>query len=133
MKVSLRLFGVPAVFCLGARSTDGRRLDDASNFDSDIRDRITQCQDDETDFSVKLMFDGGDWYNAKCARSYSRCPLEGGSTCLVGEEHWMAESGQTFEYLETRVSQQMNCNHIMCTLDMISNVPLVCVSDRCFT
>ena len=73
-----------------------------------VSDYITPCQDDSTDFTVKVQFDNGkknDWVDVMCTRSYSRCPplfIDG--SCVdddVGD--WAAESGKTFDYLETKV------------------------------
>ncbi|KAL7549157.1 LOW QUALITY PROTEIN: hypothetical protein ACHAWF_012429, partial [Thalassiosira exigua] len=66
-------------------------------FAGNLWDYISPCQNDYNDFVVTL-----DRNEAACIRSYSRCPFNGGS-CLGNDDDWMAESGETFEYLETRV------------------------------
>ena len=38
-----------------------------------------------------------------CTRSYSRCPFSDGSCVDDDVGDWAAESGKTFDYLETKV------------------------------
>ena len=75
-----------------------------------VQDHIVSCQNnpDPIVFTVKLQFDDGDWFEAMCARSYNRCPFDDGS-CLGGDDDWTAESGKSFDYLETRVSLSDLC------------------------
>ena len=77
-----------------------------------VSDYITPCQDDSTDFTVKVQFDNGkknDWVDVMCTRSYSRCPFSDGSCVDDDVGDWAAESGKTFDYLETKV----RCNDII--------------------
>ena len=72
-----------------------------------VSDYITPCQDDSTDFTVKVQFDTGKsngWEDVMCTRSYSRCPFSDGSCLSDDDSEWEAESGKTFDYLETKVS-----------------------------
>ena len=92
-----------------------------------VEEHITSCENDsnpdKVDFTVRLQFDDGKRYPAKCEYSYSRCPLDGGK-CLpcefdensngqsicpnVGEDNdWTSQVGKTFGYLETRVSSNI--------------------------
>lgn len=74
-----------------------------------VSDYITPCQDDSTDFTVKVQFDNGGknknngWADVMCTRSYSRCPFSDGSCVDDDVGDWAAESGKTFDYLETKV------------------------------
>ena len=72
-----------------------------------VSDYIAPCQDDSTDFTIKVQFDTGksnDWVDVMCTRSYSRCPFSDGSCVDDDDGDWTAESGKTFDYLETKVS-----------------------------
>ena len=74
-----------------------------------VSDYIAPCQDDSTDFTVKIQFDNGKkknkgWEDVMCTRSYSRCPFSDGSCVDDDDGDWAAESGKTFDYLETKVS-----------------------------
>lgn len=71
-----------------------------------VSDYITPCQDESTDFTVKVQFDTGKsngWEDVMCTRSYSRCPFSDGSCLSDDDSEWAAESGKTFDYLETKV------------------------------
>merc|ERR1719183_1461717 len=71
-----------------------------------VSDYITPCQDESTDFTVKVKFDNGKgngWEDVMCTRSYSRCPFSDGSCLSDDDGEWAAESGETFDYLETKV------------------------------
>ena len=76
-----------------------------------VSDYITPCQDYSSDFTVKVQFVGGSkkkknkgWEDVICTRSYSRCPFSDGSCLSDDDGEWEAESGKTFDYLETKVS-----------------------------
>ena len=77
-----------------------------------VSDYIAPCQDDSSDFTVKIQFDNGKskkkknngWEDVMCTRSYSRCPFSDGSCLSDDDSEWEAESGKTFDYLETKVS-----------------------------
>lgn len=75
-----------------------------------VSDYIAPCQDDSADFTVKVQFDNGKksknngWEDVMCTRSYSRCPFSDGSCLSDDDSEWAAESGKTFDYLETKVS-----------------------------
>ena len=100
------------VACLGAHPAVGGKLGQpmpsltaAASTTDNVADYVVSCTNnpDPSDFTVKLEFDKDDWFEAMCIRSYSRCPFPDGS-CLGMDDDWTAESGKSFDFLETRVS-----------------------------
>ena len=67
-----------------------------------VSDYISQCVDEHSDFTVKLGYNKDTKVESKCIRSYNRCIVSNSDGCAGGDS-WTSSSGDSFDYLETRV------------------------------